>query len=318
MSGQIVLEQVILLFILMAVGFIAKKLGMLNSEVNKKLSEILLNITTPAIVIASFHVEFSRNLAISGIIVFSFSVIISMFSMLLGEVLFTRYPEEVRKVLKHLTVYPNCGYMGIPILGGLFGTEGIFYASIYMMVFNLFVWTNGVAIFTGNKGLKSVRGILINPGTVSVFVGTLIFVFSIRLPAPVFGALDALGSMTVPLSMLIIGALIADVRLISIFKGSAVYVASLLRLIALPLISFIGLCLLGFPPQLVTACVALVAMPAAVNTAIFAEKFGGDSSFASKCVAFTTLLSIATLPLVIYLSQVLYRYMPVMIRLWSS
>jgi predicted permease len=188
---------------------------------------------------------------------------------------------------------------GLSLLASLFGNIGVLYGSVYIAAFNIFLWTNGVMIFSDTKKLdrNTIKKVLLNPGIVSVVIGILLFIFSLKLPAPVASAVEMVGSMTSPLSMLIIGATIADCELKKLFRGWNLYYITAVRLILIPLLAFVVLKLVGLPDMLLKVCVLVVAMPIATTTAIFAELYDSDSIFASRTVVFSTLLSIITIPL---------------------
>ena len=299
MSNNTLVQQVIVLFLIMLVGFIAKKKDIINSQVSKKFSELLLYITSPFLVITSFNFQFSFDMLNKAIIVFIFSVTIHVFSVILGQFAFYRYPDRVKSVLRFITVFPNCGFMGFPVLESIFGKIGIFYGSIYVMVFNIFLWTYGVMLFSKSSEKTSIKQVLLNPGMISVFIGLIIFLFSIDIPKPIFNALDMVGGMTAPLSMLIVGALLADVDFKKLFSEFAVYYGSFIRLIFIPILTLIVLRFTGMEEELMKICVLLVAMPAAANTAIFAEKYDADALLASRCVAVSTIFSIITMPFIL-------------------
>lgn len=300
MGNEIVINQVIILFLAMVTGLFAKKRDIINDEATKKLSEILLRITLPAMIIFSYNQEFSKELLAKGGIMLAYSLSIHIFTILLGNIIYWKYPDDIKNVLKFVTIYSNCGYMGIPVLEALYGQKGIFYASIYITIFNIFTWTNGVMIFTGEKDIKSVKKALINPGIIAVFIGLVIFIFSIKLPYPILKTLEMFGTMTTPLSMLIIGTLIANMDFKKLFSGFALYYITAIRLIILPLLTLLVLKLLGVTDtMLLGTCVTTAAMPAAANTAIFAERYNGDSIFASRIVAFSTIASMVTIPIII-------------------
>lgn len=301
MGNSALIEQVIVLFLIMIVGFIAKNKDIINSQVSKKLSELLLYITSPFLVITSFNFKFSMDMLTNAGIVFIFAVIAHIFSIVLGMIAFRKYPDRIKSVLKFITIFPNCGFMGFPVLESIFGKIGIFYGSIYVVVFNLFIWTYGVMLFSGSREKGSLKELMLNPGIISVFIGIIIFLFSIELPDPIFNTLDLVGGMTAPLSMLIVGALLADVDFKKLFYGSEIYYGSFIRLIFVPLIALAALRLIGMDEQLLKICVILVAMPAAANTAIFAEKYGADSILASRCVAVSTIFSMLTMPFIVSL-----------------
>ena len=179
--------------------------------------------------------------------------------------------------------------------------------SIFVAVFNILLWTNGVAIFSskGKLDKASLKKIALNPGIITVLIGIILFAFSVRLPGPVAKAVDLVGSMTIPLSMLLVGAVVAECKFKELLKGWDLYYISAIRLILIPLAAFAALKILDIPKLLLTVCVLLAAMPAAATTTIFAELYDSDSKFASRVVVFTTLSSIVTLPLVMLLLQML-------------
>lgn len=298
-NAATVFNQVLILFFIMMIGFIVKKRGILNSAVTKKLSELLLKVTNPLLVISSFQVEFTQDILKNVLTVFAFAISAHIVSILLGQILFRHCDRESCKIMKFSAVYSNCGFMGFPLLASLFGSIGVLYGSVYIAAFNMFVWTNGVMIFSDNKkpDRQTIKKILLHPGIISVVIGILLFIFSVKLPAPVASAIEMAGSMTTPLSMLIIGATIADCELKKLFKGWNIYYITAVRLIFIPLLAFAVLKLIGLPDMLLKVCVLLVAMPIATTTAIFAELYDSDSIFASRAVVLSTLMSIVTIPL---------------------
>jgi len=301
LGSNLVFEQVMVLFLIMIVGMIATKRNIIDEQARKKMSELLLYITSPFLVVSSFNFKYSRDMLVNAGIVLAFALGIHLLAVFLGQFLFRRYPKEKQSVLKFTLVFSNCGFMGFPVLESLFGKIGVFYGSIYNAVFHIFLWTYGMMLFSRNKEQTSIAKAVINPGTVSVVIGMVVFLFPIELPNPVSQVLDMVGSMTAPLSMLIVGALLGSIDLKSIFIGFDAYYGSLLRLILMPMIAILALSPLGIERELLGVCVVVTAMPAAANTAIFAEKFDGDSILGSRSVGLSTILSIITIPLIMML-----------------
>ena len=234
MENNPVVGQVMVLFLIMIVGMIAAKRNIIDDHARKKLSELLLYITSPFLVVASFNFKYSSDMLVNAGIVLAFSVVIHSFSIFLGNLLFRKYPYEKQSVLKFILIFSNCGFMGFPVLESLFGKTGVFYGSIYVAVFNAFIWTYGVMLFSKGREQTSVIKAMINPGIVSVIIGMFIFIFSIELPKPILQTLDMVGSMTAPLSMLIVGAILTDTNFKDIFTGFEVYYGTALRLIVIP------------------------------------------------------------------------------------
>lgn len=296
-----VINQVIVLFLIMVVGFFSRKKEYINPSVNRSLSELLINITLPSMIIASFNFKFSKDMLNVGISLFLISLIIHLSLLLIGKFLYKRFNENEMKVLWFITLFSNCGFMGYPVVESIYGKIGLFYAALFNIPFNILMWTAGVFIFTGKGDIKSAKKALLNPGIVSVFIGLFIFLFSIQLPIPIQKTLELVGSMTTPLSMIIIGSTLADSKITSIFESKSIYIGTIVRLILIPVTTFIFLKYFGLKDFYLSIPVIITAMPAAANTVIMAEKFGGDAEFASKIVFLTTVLSAVTIPLVLIL-----------------
>lgn len=306
MNNNPITHQALILFLMMAVGFYAKKRRILTTEVTKGLTELLVNITVPLLTIASFHFNFSPNLLRNMGIILVGSFVIHALAFFLSKILFSRLPQNEAKVLRFSTVFSNCGFMGFPVLVSIYGKIGILYGSVFVVPFTIFLWTVGIFIYSGPradapKNWDSLWRILINPGIVAVVIGFIIFGFSIKLPTPIYQAIDLLGSMTTPLAMLIIGAMLASLKLKEVFGGFSIYYGTLVRLLLLPGIVLGILKLLGMNGVLLGVLVVSTAMPTAANTVIFAEKFNGDTTFASRIVFVSTLFSVLTIPALLFL-----------------
>ncbi|SHE79289.1 AEC family transporter [Caloramator proteoclasticus] len=296
-----IVTQVIVLFLIMVVGYISRKRGFINLQVNKSLSELLLNVTLPFMIIASFNFKFSKDMLNLGIKLFLISTVIHTVLLLLGSIIYKRFNEDEYKVLWFITVFSNCGFMGYPVVESIYGKIGLFYAALFNIPFNILMWTAGVFIFSGRGDKQNLRKAILNPGILSVFIGLIIFLFSVELPTPIIKTLEMVGSMTTPLSMIIIGSTLADAKIKSIFEGYSVYFGSFIRLISIPLIVYFILNLFGLKDFYLNIPVIITAMPAAANTVIMAEKYGGNAEYASKVVFLTTILSVVTIPAVLIL-----------------
>ena len=303
MGSTTVLNQVLILFLILLIGFYARKRDIINETVSKKLSELLLKITSPLLVISSFQVSFTREIMNNLLVIFIFAMAAHALSALLGQVLFIKYGDSKKKVMKFSAIYSNCGFMGFPLLESLFGKIGVLLGSMYIAAFNIFLWTNGVMIFSNKNKLDkdTIKKALINPGIISVVIGLVLFIFSIKLPYPAARTIELVGSMTAPLSMLIVGGNLAGCDFKNLFKGFELYYITAIRLVLIPLLAYAILKLFGLPGTLMATCILLVAMPVAATTTIFAEMYDEDAIFASRVVAFSTLVSIITIPLMMLL-----------------
>lgn len=291
-----VINQVIILTLMMMVGVILRKAKIVTNEVNKGFSSILMNVTLPCMIMYSFNFKFSIDMLKSAIMILFYSIAIHIILIILSKLLYFKFEDSEKNIFKFATVFSNCGFVGYPVIQGIFGNIGVFYTSIFTIPFNVFMWSYGVMLFTGKNDLKSIKKNLINIPLMCTILGIIIFIFSINLPAPILKTLSSIGNMTTPISMFIIGAMLADVKLKEVFKGFSVYYLNFIKLILAPILISVVLKLLGADKTLLYICVILVSMPTASLIGVFAEKYNGDKVIASKCAFLTTILSIITIP----------------------
>jgi predicted permease len=298
------IQQVIILFILILIGFVLKKTGLLNDVLNRGLTDLLLTICVPFTIFTSFlHIQISPAVLMNMAIALFCAFFVQCFAAVLGKLLYIKYPAKTGKILLLSAVFSNCGFMGLPVLLGIYGKEGVFYGSIYIVVYNLLIWTMGIKVIRGKMNSGSARELILNPAIIAVISGFIFFFFSIKLPAPVFTALDLTGGMTTPVSMFVIGSMLAEINFIQLIKGWTVYLGCAVRLLAVPLLVFPIFMIMGLPEGIFKIILTSAAMPVGAMVAIFADKYDGDTRLASRLVVISTALSIFTLPLVVFVME---------------
>lgn len=303
-----IFEEVAVLFLIMTAGFYARRRGMIDGTVNRGLSELLLNVTLPLMILVSFNLDFSRDMLVTAGKLFLISLALHVGLFFMSELFYHRHPGDAKNVLRFTAMFSNCAFMGYPILQSLYGKIGVFYASIFSVPFIITLWTLGVMLFDGERSRPALKKALINPGILAVVVGFVMFAFSLQLPAPIQRACELVGSTTTPLSMIVVGSMLAEMRFREMLKGYSIYYGSLVRLVVIPLLVLGILILLGVKGTILGICVISMAMPAAANTAAFAEKYQSDTALASRCVFLTTILSMFTIPIFIALVQAAIRH----------
>lgn len=307
MLFQNVFKQVFILFIIMLIGIAAKKLNAVSDRFEKDLADFILNVSLPAMLIEAMNFEFSAERLRNGGMVVLLGAITMLASAAFGVLLtkLLRIKSPKRNIYQYMIIFSNVGFMGIPVIEAIYGSAGAFYAALYNIPFDVLVWTLGVIVMDGADGGKISPKDLLNPGLIATAVGFIMFAFSIRLPGALSEALNLVGGVTTPLSMLLIGFILAGSGIKETFANPIIYLMSLIRLLAIPLVCFITFRLFVADGILLGSLVIMPAMPAAANTAIFASKYRGDTGTASQCIFVSTLLSAVTIPLVIYLMGVI-------------
>ena len=304
--------NVALLFLMLIPGFVMAKYRLSSEGFGKGLANIVLYFAQPALIVSAYIRPYDARILENLIVVFLFSVLSHLLFTAAAFLFFHRAEEGRAKMLRFATIFSNAAYMGIPLIVAILGEEAAIYASIYSSTFNLFVWSLGVFICTGDKKQASLKKVALHPVTISSVLGLLLFFLPIDMyvPSILVTGLSMLKELVAPLSMIIIGLRLAELSLKGVFRDRYLYGYLTLRLLALPTIIFFimyGLRFIGLPITDVAVTVILIsaATPAATATSMFAEKFDCDAAYAGMLVAISTILSIVTMPLVSLLLQLL-------------
>lgn len=284
------------IFILMILGYVLRKLNIINKVNRKSLTDFVLYVVLPANIIYSFLIELNETIIKNCLVIFMVSVVIQLGCQFFGKYFFNRVESRQRSVLQYGTICSNAGFMGSPLVEGLYGLNGLLFASIYLIPQRIVMWSGGVACFTDAKGKDVIKKVATHPCIVAVYIGLFLMITQIPLPRFMTTTLSAVSQCTMTLSMVVIGGILAEIDFKSVLSPISLYY-SFIRLIIIPLLVLLG-CIICQLPALVTAVSTVLAgMPAGTTTAILAEKYDGDSELAVQIVFLSTALSLITIPL---------------------
>lgn len=302
MEIQLVFSSIGILFILIGIGFLVFHLGAIKREWIPALSSIVLNITLPCLIIMSMQVPLSAERMSDTISVFLIQALIYAISCAIALALphLLCMASEHCGVHRYMVLFSNLGFMGYPICAALYGPESAFYVTLVNIPFGLLAFSLGVYLIRKDTETVSFRNIL-NPGLIASILGLCFFLTGVVIPYPISTSLDMLGSITSPLAMVAIGAMIASMPVSSTFRDWRMYVISAIRLLVIPCITFLILRPFISDPLLLGVPVLLSAMPVAANTVFMAQEYGGDIEVASRGVFLSTILCFITLPLIGYM-----------------
>lgn len=284
------------LFIYMAVGFGCRKAGIFNDVARDKLTDFVVFVTLPCMIFESFNMAFSLESLKQGALALLIAVGMSCVALLLGKVLYNRFPYEEKSILQYGTLVSNSGFAGLPVVSGAYGDEGLFLGSLFIIPTRILMWSAGISLFTRADAKQAVKKVLLNPGIIAVEVGLVRMLFQIPLPHFVDTAVDNLGGCTSPMAMALVGAILVDVPLKTVFDLKRFYLVAV-RQFLLPGICLAALRLLHVDPLTIGVSVVITGMPIGSTTAILAQKYVADAKFASKCVFISTLTSLVTVPI---------------------
>lgn len=307
-NAVLVVTQALILFILIGVGFLVRKVRMMDDTGLQQMNTLLLVIVNPCLIIQSFQNSFDRGL-IHGIVVALLAALVTHgVGAVLARLVFRRLPQAQSRILQFSTIFSNCAFMGVPLLNALLGSEGVLYGSVYIAVYNALSWTYGVILLTGNHREMNIRKALINPGTVAIFIALPLFLLQIRLPVVPLTIIDYLAALNAPLAMIIIGAQMAVIPFFSLFRHKAVYISAFLRLLLIPGVMLFLLSFFRLDRTVLLACLIPAMAPTGIVSTLFAIRYKQDAALATRSVALSTLFSIVTMPLMIVFTDWFSRF----------
>lgn len=298
----IVLGQVATLFMMMGAGFGLGKLGKITQHGTTEFSTLLLYVVTPCIIIDSFQTDFDPALLHTLEMGVACQMVCYGLYALLMRFFFRREEQDLRAPLQFGAMYGNTGFMGLPLIEAIMGPEAVIFAVVALVLFNLWVWSHGLILMSGEKKL-SWKKMILTPGMLGLLGGLPLFLTRTTLPGPLYTSVHFLGSLNTPLAMIVIGAQMARADLASTFRDKKLYEATGIKLVVIPLCT--ALLMLPFRGNhlLYVASVILAGTPTAGVTSMLAERFDKSPERTAQLVSFSTLLSILTLPLVAVLAE---------------
>ncbi len=300
---MLLLQQMIIMFLLMSVGFVGSKIGMITEETSKRLSAIVVNIANPAMILVSGisdeRMEGRELLSLTVVILAIYAVLL-LLAYLLPVLL--RIDPKSRGVYQAMTVFSNIGFMGYPIIAALYGSSAILYGALYSIPFNILIYTFGVSALRkkengAEKKKLSLKEVL-NIGVITSIISLILYLWQIRVPGFLTDTLNYLGNLTAPLSMMVIGASMTSISLRELFTDVRLLLFSLIKLLLIPVLGMLLIRQVVTNEVICGVFMIMLATPAGSMTAMLAQEYDGDYETASRGVTLTTLLSVITMPVV--------------------
>lgn len=310
---MLILQQMLVLFFIMLIGFFTERKGILDEDTSQKMSWIVVNIANPAMILSSVSEESRiqpQELAVTAVVSLGSFLCLIIIALFLPKLL--RVDKKQYGVYQVMTIFSNIGFMGFPIISALYGKEALLYASLFILTYNILIYTYGILCLSGkdskekqgDSGDKKKHGWISslkkigNVGVVASLGALALYFGNIRLPEVFTEIFDMFADLTAPLSMMVIGAsfgkmsvkeMVTDVRLL-VFSG--------IKLLVMPVAGMWVLSQFLDNSMLLGVCMVMLATPVGSMTAMLAQQYDCDSELAAKGVALTTLLSVATIPAV--------------------
>lgn len=305
MEMSTIIKSVVSLFLIMLVGVYGSKKEIINSNVSKGLTRILLEITLPCMIIMSFNLPYDEGVKSNITKTFYYSFLTYIIIAIASYLLMMPVKDERKLILHFSNIFTNTGYIGFPILNVIYGAEAVMYGAIFNIFFTIFLWTYGVIIFKGKMEkqdlVKEILKALRNPSLIAVYMGIAMMLFDLKLPAVILASVKSIGNMTGPISMIIVGALSYKINVKEYLIDWTVYYGIAVKLIIIPAFLYFISLLIHDRSIVSNSVIILASMPAAAMTSIFADSFNIKKDYAAVFVVATTLLSVFTLPILLRL-----------------
>ena len=298
-------QRIGLMFAMMAIGYIMRKAKFGGEKLPGELSNLILYFAQPALIVYTYIMDFDKNILVGAAWVFLISLVYHGIIFGVSLCFFKKAPEAKRKVYRYGMIFSNASFLGIPLVQSVVGDTAVIYICIFVIAFNIYAWSVGCYIYTGDRKYMSVRKMFINPATVPTYIGLVFFFTPLNtyVPGVVTELLVYIKDLVIPVSMIIVGLRFADLDFKNAFKDKYLPLALVLRLFVGPIISFalvklVTLCGVTLSNEVAVTLMICSSTPVAVYASMMAEKYGGDAVTAGKYVAVSTLFSLVTIPIV--------------------
>lgn len=302
MDIMVVFQTMLKLFLLLVLGFVLFKCHIFDEYTNKKISALIVNVASPMLIISSIAGVEGNDKSIVFLMIGA-GILMYIGFIILGKIInrIFPFPKKDWPVYECMVVFANTGFMGYPVLLDVFGQEAVFYASLIHMAFNFFVYTYAIMCLTKSDDSKFKLNFkqLLTPGIVLIFIGILIYLFDMQLPSVLMDTISSVGSLTAPLSMMMIGSSLAVYPIKDSFTDWRSYVFAFVRLIIVPFMTMIVCRLLHINPYYANITIITNAMPVGSMVLMLATQYNANVKIVTKNIVVSTLLSVITIPIVV-------------------
>lgn len=310
---MIILRQMIILFLIMLVGIICRKKGIITNEGSKVISALVVNVANPALILSA---SINKESVVKGrelLFVAALSIGVYIFLFIMAQIIVTvlRVDKQYVGTYRVMSVFSNIGFMGFPLVSAVYGSEALLYASFFLIPYNVLIYTWGICAMSANKSADAsdLNGVsdkngkialnkIFNIGVIACILTIIIYLTQIRIPDFIESAVTSLSNLTAPLSMIVIGDSIAQMNFKKLIEDKKLILFALIKQMAVPLIGVSIIKLMNLGINMTGVCLVMLATPVGTMTAMLALQYDGDYELASKGVALTTIMSVVTIPIV--------------------
>lgn len=294
------IEIMVILFTIVVLGYALCKLGYMGDKFDQKLSSIVIDVTCPALILSSvMGAELPDRSLILPLLGIGFLTYILLLVYGFWVPRFVAKSRDEQGMIGFALMFANVGFIGYPIVSAIFGPKAVFYAALLNIPNTFFIFTAGVMLVKGEHNMKSLSAkVLFSSAMIAAFVAALMVAFGVRTPDIIARPVTMVGNITIPAALMVIGSSMARLPLKEIIGSPKVYVASLLRLVVVPLSVYFLFRFCGVSDVINNINTVIIAMPVASYGTMFCLKYGRNPSLMTEMTFVTTLGSILTIPLI--------------------
>lgn len=295
-----------MMFLMMGIGIFCYKIKFISKEGSTTLSDVALFVVLPCVVFTSFQIEYHQKILFGIFLSFVLGLAAHFLAMGIAYLFVKGGTQEHRIIERFHIIYPNCGFMGVPIAQAMFGDMGVIYITAFMCAQNFLIWSHGVSSMQGGFKKESLLSILKAPVIIALFLGLFCFIFRIPVPSVLVDSMKSVGNMNTPLAMLVSGTAVAQTDMRKALTKPRTYWMLFLRLLAVPVIVVILLSFVPVSEKIRLITVLGISAPTAAISTMFAVKYQKDVGYAAELFAISTVSAIATMPLIMSFAELLF------------
>ena len=299
----LIFEQLVKMFFIMLLAILCYKIKLVNQEGNKTVSNLLLLVVNPLVIITTYQTDYKPELVRGLLISFGAAVLCHIVGIIVTTLLIRPKGSPDANIERYNSMYSNCGFVGIPLISSVLGSNGVFFLSAYIVVFNLFSWTHGVVLMEKKFSWENVRKGLRAPMVTATIIAVLLFFFRIRFPDVVLDSMNYVADMNTPLAMMVAGFSVAQTDILKMCTKLRVYFSCFLKLVLIPVIMIFLLKIIPLPRDVAMTALIACACPAATTGTMMAIRYRQNYTYSSEMFALSTILAVATIPLIVLLAE---------------
>ncbi len=302
------INVMLILFLLMFIGFICGKLGVLTDTAGKTISSVVVNIATPAMILDSAIQNAGSIEGRSLLVTFLLSLLMFAVMMLLAHFIpiILRAPKNEYGAFRAMTTFSNIGFMGFPLVSALYGSKALLLAAVFQIPYNVLIYTYGIAVlapdyYRNNNSVKGTIKKIFNVGVVVCIISIIVYLAQIPMPSAIAETASYLSKLTAPLSMIVIGDSLCRMNLKSLFTNGRLMIFSVIKLLIIPIVGMFLINMMGLSYELTGVCMVMISVPVGSMTAMLAREYEGNWQLPTAGVGLSTILSVLTIPLVSFI-----------------